>query len=68
MFLSYIDAFGTTPGLLMNSKTKHRTNFGGSLALIMIILMLLCILFLGKELVYKEVLICFYRVTTMIQS
>lgn len=54
MFLSYIDAFGTTPGLLMNSKTKHRTNFGGSLALIMIILMLLCILFLGKELVYKE--------------
>ena len=53
-YLSSIDAFGIQPSLLIKSKPRHRSFFGGILSIFLGILLASCVYYFGKELILKE--------------
>ena len=53
-YLSKIDAFGIRPSLLTNTKPKYQTIFGGTLSIVLGIIMVISFYLLGKELVEKK--------------
>ena len=53
-YLSSIDAFGIQPSLLIKSKPKHKSFFGGVLSIFLGILLAGCVYYFGRELILKE--------------